>query len=113
MPSVIIGPISGNPNQIISGNVWSGQGFPAPTGIRIRLHQESSGNVYIGFSGNMTVNSGGFVWSGGGLTDGFMLRPGEERFIPRGRLHTSGNVNLWANCDAGASGRARLYWEAE
>lgn len=110
MPSFLLGNRSGG-DPVISGNPWSGQLVPAGT-LLLHLDRSASGNAYYGFSGGMTIQSGGFFLSGGGLMDGMALNPGESHSIPKYAFRVSGTVNLFAGCDPAASGQGRLYWEA-
>jgi len=110
VPSTILSRASGQPFPIVSGNYWSGQGVFHPVGgIQLRLSPDASGNAFVGLSGGMTANSGGFLLSGSNV-DGMLLRPGDPYFIPK-IAFISGQVNVYATCDATCSGQARLYWE--
>lgn len=112
MPSVVIGQGSG-PQQIISGNPWSGQQKMPRTGVQLRLARNASGEVYVGLSGGVTANSGGSFASGAsGMLDGFPLGPGDSYFVPAYAFGVSGTYNLFARWEAAASGQARLYYEA-
>lgn len=122
MPSTILGqPYASGAQQIISGNPWSGTWFPVG-GIQF-LWVSSGGNAYIGVSGGnpvlsgsfLTINSGGMMLSGGpasGFLDGICIPPGTPYFIPKARFPISGIYNMYALCDAAASGIGRLYFEA-
>lgn len=110
MPSTILSAASGSPFPLVSGNLWSGQGAFHPVGgVRLLLDPISSGNAYISLSGGATTRSGGFFLSGG-LTDGMLLAPGGDYFIPK-LAFVSGQMSIWATCDPAASGQGRLYWE--
>lgn len=114
MPSTLIGVPAGSgiagPQLVYSGNLWSGQG-KIPTGsLFLKLSPTSSGNIYIGFSGNMTMNSGHVFLSGGGTADGIVLAPGDTFTVPKLVLR-SGQLNVYAHHDAACSGQARLYWQ--
>ena len=114
MASTIVGnPILSGPQQIIIANPWSG-GNPVPTGgIQFLWDRNATGNVYIGLSGNMTVNSGCMFLSGGpnsGLSDGMQVAPGIPYFIPKQAFPFSGTFNVYAVPDATASGN-RLYFQ--
>lgn len=109
MASVLIG-MSGGPQQVISGNPWSGSFHPVG-GVHFRLSPDASGNVYLGTSGNMTRTSGSFFLSGGGVNDGMVVRPGGEWFVPKTALPISGTFNVYAWWDAACSGQARLFYE--
>lgn len=111
MPSLIVGqPLASGPIQIISGNPWSGGRHPI-TGIQLVLDRSASGCVYVGFSGNVTMTSGGFFLSGSiGINDGLQLAPGAAYFVPKGAL-ISGQYNVYVWHDAACSGQARLYFE--
>lgn len=113
MPSFIIGnPLASGPQIVISGDVFSGHPTPAG-GVQIRLHPNASGNVYYGFSGGLTLNSGGFFLSGTlGPLDGMILAPGDAAFIPKLAIGPSGTMNIYFRHDAACSGQARIYWEA-
>ena len=112
MPSTILGnPVLSGAQIIVSGNPWSGQVRLPQGGIQLRLAPDASGNAYIGFSGAMTLNSGGMFLSGGGLLDGMPLGRGDNYFIPRIAFQTSGTYNVYARHDAACSGQARLYYE--
>lgn len=112
MPSVLVSPLSGG-MILYSGNLWSGQGAFHPVGsIQLRLSPDASGNAYVGFSGNLTVNSGGIFGSGaGGRMDGMIMTPGDSYNIPK-LAFISGQCNIYMSCDAACSGQARMYWEA-
>jgi len=106
MPSAVIGFISGGV-QLVSGNPYSGLPYQ-PRGITLKPSQTSgpqfSGAIYVGFSGGLTITSGGSLSSGGQL-DGFELVPGNQIDWPV----MGGPVNIWAITPAASSG-GRLFW---
>ena len=114
MPSFIIGNRSGG-DPVVSGNPWSGQVGIAgqfPTGgVQLGLDKDASGCAYVALSGGVTVRSGGFFLSGGGLLDGVQVHPGGAYFIPRIATGPSGFINIFVACDAAASGQARLFYD--
>lgn len=113
MPSTLLSAASGAPFPLVSGNLWSGTGAFHPLGgIQLRLAPNASGNAYVSLSGGSTVNSGGFLRSGGGLLDGMIMKPGDSYFVPKLGIHPSGFIGIYGTCDPEASGQARLYWEA-
>lgn len=121
-------PYASGATVVISGNVWSGQGYYHPQGgIQFRWFS-SGGNCYLGLSGGgpplsgnfMTMNSGGMQLSGGflsGALDGIPLEPGGSYFIPFSAFRPQLNVisglylNVFALCDQAASGVGRLSFE--
>jgi hypothetical protein len=110
MPSTIIGqPLASGPQQLISGNPWSGD-FRPIGGIQLVVDRSSSGSVYVGFSGNMTFNSGGMFLSGATTTDGMQINPGGSYFVPKVIL-ISGSYNVYLWHDAACSGQCRVYYE--
>jgi len=112
MPSVLIGsPLASGAQIIVSGFPWSGQPATPQGGIQLRLSPTSSGNIYIGLSGNITMTSGGMFLSGGGLADGMILAPGDPYWIPRIATGLSGNITIYARHDVACSGQARLFYE--
>lgn len=113
MPSIILGnPLASGPQQIVSGNYWSGRAGPVG-GIQLVLYPDASGLAYVGLSGGTTMRSGGFFLSGTlGRLDGMPLSPGVPYFIPKMALGRSGSFNVWVWADAACSGQARLGWEA-
>lgn len=113
MPSVIVaGLVQSGGQPLISGNPWSGHVVPQGK-VRISLDRAASGSVYIGLSGGMTINSGGFTLSGNiGILDGVQVIPGGVYEIPRQAINTSGSINVYIGCDAACSGVARIYYEA-
>jgi hypothetical protein len=109
MPSLLLTAASGAPFPLVSGNLWSGQGFKPYSQVRLYLDRSASGNAYISTSGNATVTSGGFLLSGQNQ-DAMALAPAGRLEYPR-LVFVSGQLNLFATCDAAASGQARLYFE--
>ena len=112
MPSTLLGnPLASGPQIVCSGNPFSGTVKPVG-GIQFRLAPNASGNCYIGFSGNITMTSGGFFLSGTlGLADGMILAAGDAYFAPKLVFPISGVFNTYVHADAACSGQARLYWE--
>lgn len=124
MPSFLLDARSGGVNPFSgSPGFYSGYGPPWPVGgLQYRLSNTASGNAYFvthpnSFaltSGGVSVGSGLFVGSGfgSGLTDGFLVRPGDTGFIPRTILFPdgSGAPMVYWTCDAAASGQGRLFW---
>jgi hypothetical protein len=111
MPSFIVSNKSGG-DQFVSGWPWSGQRASPVGGVQMVWDANASGNCYVGLSGGMTVQSGGFWQSGqSGMMDGVQITPGNSYFIPRLGTGFSGVLNLFASCDATASGQGRLYFE--
>ncbi len=110
MASTIVGlPVASGPQQLVSGNPWSGSFHPIG-GLHVVLDVAASGSVYINFSGNATMNSGSFYTSGNtGINDGYQLKPGGTTFIPKTAL-ISGTYNIFLWWDAACSGQARLYY---
>lgn len=112
MSSILIGnPIASGPQQVFSGNFWSGFKNGPIGSVKFKLSSDASGSVYLGFSGNVTLTSGSFFLSGGGRNDGFGLARGETLDVPKMHL-LSGNLNVFAWHDAACSGQARLYWQS-
>lgn len=112
MPSVLVGnPTLSGPQQVISGNPWSGFRRNPLTGIQFKLSRIASGSVYLGLSGNVTLNSGGLFLSGPSYSDGTEVGPGDAYFIPALAFQTSGTYNVYARHDAACSGQARLFFE--
>lgn len=109
MPSFIFGGSSGG-DLLISGNPWSGQIRPQ-AGIQLKLGSTSPGNIYVGLSGGVTVSSGGFFQSGGGLMDGMEITPGQSYWIPRVATGLSGNISIYVNGEGACSGVSRIYYE--
>lgn len=109
MASCIVGqPFASGPQKIVSGNPWSG--MVPHGGLLLRLDRAASGAVYFGYSGNVTMTSGGHVLSGQiGANDGFQLVPGDSYVAPRSML-ISGDFNIFLWADAACSGQARLYF---
>lgn len=112
MPSTIAGqPLASGPQLLVSGCYWSGKPASPVGGVLVVLDRTASGSIYLGFSGSLTLTSGGFPLSGGGLTDGVQLAPGQERFIPRLMTGNSGQLSIYFWHDAAISGQGRVYWE--
>ena len=112
MPSTLIGnpPASGG-QILVSGFPWSGNIRPQG-GVMLRLDKSSSGAIYIGLSGAMTITSGGLFLSGAsGLLDGMPMYPGDAMWIPRIGTGNSGSLAIYALAEAACSGQARLYYE--
>lgn len=109
MPSVMIGAQSGGV-PLWSGCLFSGVLQQNPIGgIVLRSASTSSGSCFFGFSGGVTMYSGGGQMSGG-LNDGFEIGRGEYTFVPKSLLvnqYLSG-ATLWATCPAAGSGFVRL-----
>ena len=113
MPSMLLGgPGSTTSGGIclVSGAQYSGSIVPVG-GIQLRIDKNASGNVYIGFSGGITVASGGFRLSGGGNLDGVQFGAGDSYFIPRLGTGMSGFPSVYVSTDAVGSGQTRIYWE--
>lgn len=111
MPSTIVGyPVASGPQPLISGNPWSGS-FNPESEIRLKLDRTASGSVYVGLSGNITMTSGSYFLSGGGLNDGYCMLPGDEYRIPRSAMTASGTINVYMRHDAACSGQARIHYE--
>lgn len=99
-------------DPLISGNPWSGFNAQFPLGgIQLGLDKDASGSVYVALSGGVTIKSGGFFLSGGGLMDGVQVKPGGSYFIPRSATGPSGSITIFVACDPAASGQARLYYD--
>ena len=121
MPSAVIGGAGGNQTSggvlIISGGLWSGVPHtPVPrAGIQLLADINNSGNLYIAFSGGVTITSGGINTSGlpnmSGYMDGVQLTPGGSYFVPTLLVGVSGAPSIYALADANCSGQARIYWE--
>ncbi len=124
MPSMLLGnPVASGAIRVMSGNPYSGT-FGPTGGVQFRW-VSSGGNCYIALSGGgpilsgtfMTINSGDIVATRGpasGMLDGFLMAPGDSYFLPAlcfGKGPNSGFINVFALCDAVASGIGRLYWE--
>ena len=106
MPSCLPGFVSGGA-LLVSGNPWSGTRLPVG-GIQLKSASTSSGSVYVGYSGGITMLSGGAL-SSGGLLDGMELRPGEGYFVPK--LAVSGVMNVFVAVPPAVSGQCRVFWE--
>lgn len=124
MGSTILGnPIASGPQFLFSGNPYSGR--PWPTGqVTIRLDRTASGNAYVYatqvLSGEYqltqsgmlpTFTSGGMYLSGGGISDGMILYPGDAYTVPRAFAGISGQIQIGAYVDQAGSGQARLWFE--
>jgi hypothetical protein len=108
MPSVVIGGQSGGV-PLWSGCLFSGILPRNPTGgILIRSDRASSGSCYLGFSGGVTLNSGGGMFSGG-FRDGLDIGPREACFLPNTLLANQfmSGATLWAT--TALSGWVRLH----
>jgi len=121
------GGVSG-PQLLISGNPWSGQIVPVG-GIQLVMDRNNSGNMYVGFSGNITRTSGNVPLSGSSLSDGMQVGPGGSYFVPkialRGVASGAGGAgsgmnllfsgttpwNIFILGDTACSGQGRVYWE--
>jgi hypothetical protein len=113
MPSALLGnPLASGPQLLFSGNPYSG-GHPFPQGgVQVRLHPNASGNAYVGFSGNLTLTSGGFFLSGSlGYADGMILGPGDSYFVPKIACGISGQLSIFVLADAACSGQARIFFD--
>lgn len=86
-----------------------GYGNPALGGVQLRC-DITGGRAYVGLSGGVTIQSGGFTLSGGYL-DGIPMASGDTYFIPRLGLGLSGVPLVYVATDAAASGNGRMYWE--
>lgn len=111
MPSVMVGSQSGGV-PLWSGCIFSGiLGLTNPIGgIMLRSDRTSSGSCFVGFSGGVTVSSGGGMFSGG-VNDGFEIGHGEWAFIPRSLLVNQflSGATLWGVAANGRSGFVRLH----
>ena len=123
MPSVLIDNARSGGCPLISGNPWSGQAVTPQGQLTIKASRNNSGSIYIGLSGGVTVLSGGFPLSGGGMRDGMEIGPGGAYTIPKlafsnagpgvsGVYALSGGFGIYVACDAACSGQARAFWEA-
>jgi hypothetical protein len=79
----------------------------------MRLARNASGNAYVGLSGGVTINSGSYPLSGGGLLDGVILGPGDTYYVPKLGCSsgTLGIAQIYLEADAAVSGQGRIYWE--
>ena len=110
MPSFLMSNRSGG-DLLLSGNPWSGQLRPQG-GIQVRWDKNASGNAFVGLSGGMTVQSGGFFLSGSsGMLDGMQLAPGDTYWIPHIATGASGLFSVYITCEVAASGQGRVYYE--
>jgi hypothetical protein len=111
MPGAVIGFFSGG-QLLISGGNYSGGIASKPQGkIELAAWGSNSGTVYVALSGGVTIRSGGYPLSGGGLMDGFPLAPGDTYTIPKIALTVSGVFNIFVAPEAACSGQARVFWE--
>ncbi len=111
MPSYLVGFRSGG-ELLISGNPWSGNNAQFPVGgVQLELDREASGSIYVAMSGGVTVKSGSFFLSGGGLMDGVQIKPGGSYFIPRIGTGLSGNLTIYIGADPAVSGQGRVYYD--
>lgn len=119
MPSVLLGFLSGGTN-LLSGNYFSGQGAFMPVGgVKLIMHPQNSGYVYVALSGGITINSGGFQQSGSflsglGSRDGMPIGPGISYFIDKIAFPPnvkSGVPGIYVQPDANCSGQARVFFE--
>ena len=112
MPSFLLGqPLASGAQITLSGWPFSGVAQYPQGGVQLRLHPNASGFAYYGYSGGMTLNSGGYFMSGGGLLDGVLMAPGDTAFVPRMAAGLSGNLSIYFRHDVACSGQARMYWE--
>lgn len=111
MPSLIVGAQSGGV-PLVSGAIWSGNVVNKPNGgIQLRADFSNSGVVYVAYSGNVTIASGGAL-SSGGMMDGMPVGPGDGYFVPKLAI-MSGQPNVWFTVPAAISGFARIFWETD
>lgn len=113
MPSIMLGnPVASGPQIVVSGNAFSGA-TPPPLigGVMMKLPNTASGNVYVSAYSGVTMNSGGFFLSGGGLFDGYLIQPGQEYFLPKSKFPISGILNVYVWADGACSGQSRFYYE--
>lgn len=103
MPSVLIDNAFSGGSPLFSGNPFSGRSTLINAETWIKADNANSGRVFVGLSGGFTVNSGSFPLSGGGLSDGWPLSPGQEIKIPPLRA-VSGANRIFLKCEAAASG---------
>lgn len=107
MPSLLIGAQSGGV-PLVSGNPYPFEsGYKVPfTSVFMRLATGVSGLAYVGYSGAITITSGGGL-SSGGMNDAMEIAPGNERSLAL----KGGFSNVYATCVSTISGTLRLYWE--
>lgn len=111
MPSLVVGAQSGGVPLLNSGaNPYSGgRVLPGINGIELLVGSTSgpqfSGAVYVGLSGNITIQSGGGM-SSGGIGDGMELVRGSYY---RMALGANGIDDVWFSTYAASSG-SRVYW---
>lgn len=106
MPSILLGFQSGGA-PLCSGDFFSGRVGGSPRGIFVQNAWDSSGAIYLAWSGNVTITSGGML-SSGGTMDGREVGPGRSMGYP---LPPGGPASVYAICTAGVSGRVRLFWD--
>lgn len=109
MPGTIVGFTSGG-QLLFSGAPFSGRASPVG-GVQLIAHPANSGVVYVGLSGGLTVLSGNFPLSGGGMLDGMPLSPGAAYFVPKVALLSGGPLNVYLGSDVACSGQARVHFE--
>lgn len=121
MPSCLPGFQSGG-QPMVSGNPY-GSGFPVPTGgVSLKVAPQISGVIWVGVAvgrssggvagDSLGGNSGGGALSSGGISDGWLMRNGDEFFIPSSKC--SGNLNkIHFIVPAAISGTIRVYWDAQ
>jgi len=91
--------------QLASGNVYSGR---AVTGVFLRLAASGASPIYLGYSGGLTITSGGALASGG-LMDGIELYQGQERYM---RCGPGGIASIFAAVPVASSG-VRLFFDPQ
>lgn len=109
MPSTLLGAQSGGV-VLVSGNPYGANrnlGTPVVRGIYLRLASTSSGNAYWGYSGDITVTSGGALASGG-MRDGFEIRPGDAPITIK--LPPDGPDSVVMTVASTVSGFVRAFW---
>jgi hypothetical protein len=109
MPSSIIGAQSGGV-PLVSG-FWQ-QNAVGAGGVFVANSSSSSGSVFFGLSGGVTLSSGGALASGG-MLDGCELRVGTSVILPPAWLRSGNNdpFSLVFSVPAAISGQARVFWE--
>ena len=113
MPSMMLGnPVASGPQIVVSGNAFSGSAPPPLIGgVFMKMPKNASGNAYVSAYSGVTLNSGGFFLSGGGLYDGYLMEPGQEYFLPHSKMPISGTLNVYVWADGACSGQTRFYFE--
>lgn len=120
MPSLLIDNSQSGGCPLVSGNPFSGRQYAPQSMLLIKASRYNSGCIYVGFSGGVTFNSGGFPLSGGGMMDGMEIGPGGAYSVPRlvfdkgsssGSYSVSGGFGIYLCCEPGCSGQARAFWE--